>query len=378
MPTREDWDYQDFPPDLRCALLDSAITIEITDESNPEANTLSQILQDAKGVAWIGLTREAALDDWVCNASEMNGNTAVSSLGFEAKVVLLCTPTGGIQGLPDSGSLSRFMEKVPQMDPLRLAQAVLQRLQDSTSCWQIRSKTIVLLQTLLESKTWLSVYLPVLSSFAELMQRLETMRTTEHNPIPREQARKVLSLIQSNGKDNTLLMSKQTAVSPRAVRPPTKHEKRVSPMNKKKQPKPMSPVTTYSKRQGAVQPPPAIQTQSKTSKLSNNSQKIDDAAEIRPLTSPKIAKAAMASWRRRNSIETKIQANLLPMTEAMAKNPQFKNARAVWVSNSPRRGKGKRALIGTTHEPMQSCIQAAEPTTSRYNSGQFSSFAFMR
>lgn len=376
--TSEDWDYQDFPPDLRCALLDSAITNDVTDESNPEANALSQILHDAKGVAWVGLTREAALDDWVCHASEMNGSAAAaSSLGFEAKVVLLCTPIGGIQGQPDGDSLARFMEKVPQMDPMRLAQAVLQRLQDPASCWQIRSKTVVLLQTLLESKVWVSVYLPVLSSFSPLMQQLETMRTSEHNPIPREQARKVLSLIQSNGTDSTL-MTKQTVVSPKATRSHIKREKRVSPTSKK-QPKPVSPdATTYSRRQGSAQPPPAIQTQGKTFKLINNSQKKGDPAEIQPLTSPKIAKAAMASWRRRNSIETKMQANLLPMTEAMAKNPQFRNAHAVWISNSPRRGNSsKRASIGTTKEPMQSSIQAAEPTNSRYNSGQLSSFSFM-
>lgn len=62
----EDWDYQDFSPDKRRALLEEQVVADATDDLRPETDAIRYI-QDARQqqLNWSGLSLEDALAEYV-------------------------------------------------------------------------------------------------------------------------------------------------------------------------------------------------------------------------------------------------------------------------------------------------------------------------
>jgi hypothetical protein len=62
----EDWDYQDFSPDKRRALLEEEVSNDVDDDRQPEPGAMQLILKDSnRQLNWTGLSPEAALEEYV-------------------------------------------------------------------------------------------------------------------------------------------------------------------------------------------------------------------------------------------------------------------------------------------------------------------------
>lgn len=263
-------------------------------------------------------------------------------------MVIMSTPTGGIQGVPDADSLHRFVSKAQHMDPNLLAEAFAARLTDPASCWQTRSKALVLMQALTESSQPLAPhFLPALKHNATLMQQLDKLRALGHNHIARENARKALSLIQSNGRNAMLIAKEATMGKPHVhhvhgQRMHTEGHGASLASVRKKAPAVKRVVATTAT---APPPPPsALRLDAHQPEMQKN------APPLQP-TSPKIARAVLASWKRRNSQENPKAANAQDHPQLLGANIMTRSA------GSP---------------PSSSSI------SSRYQSGQLSAFTFIQ
>lgn len=259
----------------------------------------------------------------------------------------MSTPTGGIQGIPDTDTLHRFLNKAQHaMDPQALTQALFTRLQDTNCCWQTRSKVLVLIQALVESVPLVPRYLPPFKQSSSLMQLAEKLRTSDHNHVVRENARRVLSLIQSNGANPMLILREASVARANGTT--------LASVRTKKASSNPSATTTNVHRRVMKSPPPAPLANLKIDH--QRTKRNDDNRHLH--TSPKIARAALASWRRRNSQgqqDDEENPNLLPFQSP----PQM-------MTMSPRADCG----YGNT----ASAITTSAANASRYQSGQLSSF----
>ncbi|GLE03821.1 hypothetical protein PINS_up012732 [Pythium insidiosum] len=271
------------------------------------------------------------------------------TLPFETRVVMTATPNGGVQGVPDTDAIQRFLQQAPNMNPVAVTAAMYQRLQQTV--WQIRSKTLVLMEFVLESHDGLlNKYLPTFVGHPSLIQLLDKLRTQDHNPIVRENARKVLSLIRSSGSNPMLVAREHVEVKPHV---------RHTPQEKTKKVEKKSNLTVKTA------PPPTA----KTAKQQHHYH----------ATSPKVAAAALASWRRRSQLElTKPNAprsdgpNLMPfqqptMSITMSKNELF-----------PAKDDSSMKSTPPPAPSSPSNSKATAVNASRYNSGALSGFTFMQ
>lgn len=62
-PNSEDWDYQDFSPDKRRALLEEQVMNDVADDREPEADAIQHI--HSQQLNWSGLSPEDELDEYV-------------------------------------------------------------------------------------------------------------------------------------------------------------------------------------------------------------------------------------------------------------------------------------------------------------------------
>lgn len=371
----EDWDYQDFSPDKRRALLEEQVTNDVADDREPEVDALQHI--HSHQLNWSGLSPEDELAEYVLRpmpipiyfldsksnrlssylfvreSYDCTADASASSLSYEARVVLMSTPAGGIQGVPDTDTLHRFLNKAQHaMDPQALVQALFTRLQDKSCCWQSRSKVLVLIHALVESVSLAPHYLPLFKQSASLLQQLEKLRTSDHNHVARENARRALSLIQSNGA-NPMLIPREGATVTRAS------GATLASVRSKKA-KPSGTTANVNRRvvKSSASSPPAPLANIKTNH--QRAKANDDNRHLQ--TSPKIARAALASWHRRNSQGqddmTEKNPNLLPFQsppQMMTKSPGFGNMTS---------GSG--------------AITTSAANASRYQSGQLSAFTFIQ
>lgn len=58
----EEWDYQDFSPDKRCALLEGEVTADIQDDLYPENDAIHEI-KGVKNFNWSGEAPDADLEE---------------------------------------------------------------------------------------------------------------------------------------------------------------------------------------------------------------------------------------------------------------------------------------------------------------------------
>ncbi|TMW55330.1 hypothetical protein Poli38472_013221 [Pythium oligandrum] len=340
----EDWDYQDFSPDKRTPLLENEISIDIADDLAPDANAIQQI-KDAHNIDWSGLSRDEALADQ--DYGMMVGSNA--SLSFEDRVVIMATPSSGVQGLPDCDTLQRFLFHAPQLNMNLVAEAFSTRLQEKA--WQIRSKTLVLIEVLLEASELLPHCLGAFLAHPSLMKVLDAVRREDRNVMSRERARKVMSLIRSNGA-NAMLIARER-MSPKA-------HVRHTPTEKK--PKVKTPVSSpVAKKQAGNKTQPKLKV--------NTMAPVKESQHSYQTTSPTVAAAALASWRRRSMKEglgglpnlRKDPPNLMPfqkpptMTATMSLTQKMNQASAAELAPAAKK----------------------RPSLSRFGSGNLSAFAFM-
>ncbi|KAF1328466.1 hypothetical protein FI667_g6809, partial [Globisporangium splendens] len=322
----EDWDYQDFSPDKRHALLEEEVSNDVDDDRQPEPGAIQLIMKDHHHqLNWAGLSPEAALNDYDCGATL----AAHASLSYESKVVIMCTPAGGIQGTPDTDSLQRFLNKAQHMDPNLLADALCARLQDPVTCWQIRSKVLVLVQALTEVSQPLALhFLPSLQNNAVLLQQIEKLRTLDHNHVVRENAQgDVAAALEWQEPD----VDRERSGASEASRSPLAPKMDVRPRD-----------------------------------------------DLQQHTSPKIARAALASWRRHNSqenvfgsgMQAKNQANLMP--DAAMHKQQLMMQQANGCNINAMSQQGQPLQLSHTGSIIRS------DNSSRYQSGQISAFAFIQ
>lgn len=276
----------------------------------------------------------------------------------------MCTSGSGILGAPDADALARFVTKAKIMDPRAVTVALATRLQEATTCWQIRSKTLVLVCTLVESPTLAPSFLSLIQDHETLLPRIEALYRTDHNHIVRENARKALSLVLTNGA-NALHIAKETS-SPRSP-----HSGRhihgngnnttlasVRKGNVMAKPQARNPTAATIKTQTA--PPPA--TIKVNIARSPRQQSLQVRAEDQASISPKIARAALASWRRRMSQNevgsAKNNPHLLPFqTPAM-------------LAMAMAAGSGGTSRSGNI-------TTSSNASATRYESGQLSAFTFI-
>ncbi|EEY60852.1 cleavage induced hypothetical protein [Phytophthora infestans T30-4] len=318
----EDWDYQDFAPDKRCALLDNEE--EVNSRDDPDESCASSPIPKTVRKSWVGLTPDAEIENIDC------GQAAVNLCGYEAKLIAVCTPPGGIHGIPDTESVQRLFAQIPRLDAANVATAFSTRLQDDVArrSWQIRAKAIILMQMLVEIKPFSGRYIPAFAANPTLMQQLEVHRTGTYKQVIREGSRKLLSLVRSNGTDPALIPKE----SPTKPHPPKMSPGKLA-VNKVFKPEPvMSKITAL-----LVQSPKPSQ-----------------------VMSPKVSLAVQASWRRRNSAtkSDKEDENLMPFQQLTpTSNP--KEIRNSWVYGAP-----KEALITSSN--------------ARLDSGSLSAFSFVQ
>uniref|UniRef100_K3WT71 Uncharacterized protein n=1 Tax=Globisporangium ultimum (strain ATCC 200006 / CBS 805.95 / DAOM BR144) TaxID=431595 RepID=K3WT71_GLOUD len=357
----EDWDYQDFSPDKRRALLEEEVSNDVDDDRQPEPGAMQLILKDSnRQLNWTGLSPEAALEDFDCGATL----AAHASLSYESKVVIMCTPAGGIQGTPDADSLQRFLNKAQYMNPQLLADALYARLQDPNTCWQIRSKVLVLVHALTEASHPLAPrFLPSLQNNAALLQQMEKLRTLDHNHVVRENARKAMSLLRSDGMNPMLIVNDPAPAKPhvRHVRVARDQDSTLASVRKK-------PVV--AKKTMTPPPPPLMAPKMDTRPRD----------ELQQHTSPKIARAVLASWRRRKSQEnvfgSDMQANVMPSQHppdaAMYKQQLMMQQSNGYTTSNAMNQQGQPMAVSRTGSIVRS------GSSSRYQSGQISAFAFIQ
>lgn len=141
---------------------------------------------------------------------------AVKLCGYESKLVAVCTPPGGIQGIPDAESVRRLLAQIPRLDAANVSAAFAARLQDDDAqhSWQVRAKAIVLMQMLAEIKPFAARYIPAFLADQGLLKQLEALRTGNYKPVVREGARKLLSLIRSNGANPAFVPKESPMTKP--------------------------------------------------------------------------------------------------------------------------------------------------------------------
>ncbi|KAK1936934.1 hypothetical protein P3T76_009712 [Phytophthora citrophthora] len=339
----EDWDYQDFSPDKRCALL--ANEEEHNERDDPEENRTIKSIPKSIRKAWVGLTPDAELEDFDC------GQTSANVSGYEAKLVALCTPAGGIQSIPDADSVQRLLAQIPRLEASKVATAFALRLQNGP--WQVRAKAIVLMQMLVEIKPFAGRYLPAFRSNPTLMQQLEALRTGSLKQVVREGARKLLSLIRSDGTDPTSIPKANGMAKP--------HVRHVQIGNKnKKTPKPSPAPAKQQLSPGKLAVDrvfrPELKMSKSTALLVQQQPKVSKPSLV---VSPKVSQAVQASWRRRNSV-TKDQedGNLMPFQKIQAAAP-----RNSWIYGTPAKSGG---------------VPSSITTSSRVDSGSYSAFSFVQ
>ncbi|KAG1687775.1 hypothetical protein DVH05_004644 [Phytophthora capsici] len=344
----EDWDYQDFSPDKRCALLENEE--EHNERDDPEENRMIKPIPKAMRKAWVGLTPDAELEDFDC------GQTSSANIsGYEAKLVALCTPPGGIQSVPDADSVQRLLAQIPRLDASKVAAAFAVRLQDAdTQCsWQVRAKAIVLMLMLVEIKPFAGRYLPAFRSNPTLMQQLEALRTGSLKQVNREGARKLLSLIRSDGTDPTFVPKGNGMVKPHV------RHVQIGNKNKKKTPKPSPAPVKQQLSPGKLAVDRVFRPELKMSKSTALLVQQPKVSKPSLVVSPKVSQAVQASWRRRNSV-TKDQedGNLMPYQKIPAVAP-----RNSWIYGTPAKTGG---------------VQSSITTSSRFDSGNYSAFSFVQ
>lgn len=269
----------------------------------------------------------------------------------------LSTPLGGIQGMPDADGLQRLLAYAPRLEAPRLAAALVARLQhtNAETCWQVRAKTLVVMQLLVESKPLAARFLPSFRADAQLMRRLDGLRTSDRNNTVRESARKLMSLIGSGGADPMLIPRE-----PSPSKPHIRHHQVTSASSKKVSGEQQKVASVTKKLAGmSVKKSPSkpmmkVNTAVAMDKGSNGSgfQQI----------SPKIARAAMASWRRRSMNSRPSEpSNLMPFQQPKA-----------WGS-----GDNFKQSSSVMNPPAAPSITTSG-NASRYQSGQISAFTFIR
>lgn len=258
----------------------------------------------------------------------------------------MSTPAGGIQGVPDADTLYRFLNKAQHaMEPQALTQALVSRLQDPNCCWQTRSKVLVLIHALIESVALAPHYLSLFKQNGGqlMLPLLEKLRTSDHNHVVRENARRALSLIQSNGANSMQIPRETTAVKANGATLASVRSKKANPS---------------VNRRVIKSPPSAPLTSIKIDHQQRHTKKDDRHLH----TSPKIARAALASWRRRNS-----QSQEDDVTETNPNLLQFQSPPQMMKSGS-----------GSGFGYMASTSGITTSNASRYQSGQLSAFTFIQ
>ncbi|KAG2778225.1 hypothetical protein PC129_g9268 [Phytophthora cactorum] len=349
----EDWDYQDFAPDKRCALLDNEE--EINSRDDPDESLATSPTPKSVRKSWVGLTPDAELDNIDC------GQTAANVCSYEAKLVAICTPPGGILGIPDAESVQRLFAQIPRLDAANVALAFSERLQDDGAqrSWQVRAKAVVLMQMLVEIKPFAGRYLPAFAANSTLMQQLEVLRTGTHKQVIREGARKLLSLIRSNGT-NPALVPKESPTKP--------HVRHVQLGGKRqKSPKPVQPPQI--KQQPSMSPGKLAVNKVFKPELVMSKSTALLVQSPRPslVISPKVSLAVQASWRRRNSV-TKSEhedENLMPFQKPTSTTASKE------IRNSSIYGASKQ--VGGT--ARQTSITSSN---ARLDSGSLSAFSFVQ
>jgi len=290
---------------------------------------------------------------------------AVKVCGFEAKLVAVCTPPGGIQGIPDAESVQRLLAQIPRLDAVNVTAAFAARLQDDDAqhSWQVRAKAIVLMQMLVEIKPFAGRYIPAFLANSALLQQLDALRTGTHKQVIREGARKLLSLIRSNGANPAFIPKGSPASKP--------HVRHVQLGNKQKKTTP--------------KPAPAPQPQQHPSKMPMSAGNVAVNKAFRPelvmskstallvhnvprpslVMSPKVSQAVQASWRRRNSLTKDEDDNLMPFQKPPTA-PGTTNSRASWVNGTPMQ------VGGMARQP------SITSSSSRLDSGRISAFSFVQ
>ncbi|GMF34824.1 unnamed protein product [Phytophthora fragariaefolia] len=348
----EDWDYQDFSPDKRCALLENEEEYDTRD--GPDESQIIKPIPKSIRKAWVGLTPDAELENFDC------AQAAAKLCGYELKLVAVCTPPGGIQGIPDAESVRRLLAQAPRLDAANVTAAFAARLQDSDAhhSWQVRAKAIVLMQMMVEIKPFAGRYIPAFLANQALLEQLDALRMSTQKPVIREGARKLLSLIRSNGTNPALIPKESPTAKPhiRHVQMGSKQKKNVT---KAPQIQPQSSKLTMSPGKLAVNKvfkPEPIMSKS-TSLLIHNP---------RPslVMSPKVSQAVQASWRRRNS-----------MTKADCDDDNLIPFQKIQMSPAPINSWVHGGAVQSSGVTRQSSITTS---SSRLDSGRLSAFSFVQ
>ncbi|KAG6614347.1 transducin wd40 repeat-like superfamily protein isoform 1 [Phytophthora cinnamomi] len=348
----EDWDYQDFSPDKRCALLEHEEEYDARDGPD-ESQTIKSIPKSVRK-AWVGLTPDAELENFDC------AHAAVKLRGYESKLVAVCTPPGGIQGIPDADNVRRLLAQIPRVDAANMAAAFAARLQDDDAqhSWQVRAKAIVLMQMLVEIKPFAGRYIPAFLANQNLLQQLDALRTGTHKAVVREGARKLLSLIRSNGANPALIPKASPMAKPhlRHVQLGNKQKKNIT----KPAPQIQSQPSNLTMSPGKL----AVNKVFKPEPIMSKSTSLRVHARPSLVMSPKVSQAVQASWRRRNSV-TKSEHeddNLMPYQKiqptAVARNS--------WIYG------------GAAHTGGMTRQSSITTSSSRLDSGRLSAFSFVQ
>lgn len=309
---------------------------------------------------WKGLSPDAELDEYDCGVDSID-----ASLGVEGKLVALSTPPGGIQGMPDADGLQRLLAHAPRLEVSRVTTALAARLQhkSASGCWQVRAKTLVVMQLLAESKPLAARFLPAFRADGQLLRQLDALRTMDRNATVRESARKLLSLIGSNGGDPMLIPRQPVPAKPHVrhhqMNSSKKTEKAVSTQQSVSSTKVAADRVTKKMTGLAIKP-----TANKPAMKVNTTGDLSTANSTYQHTSPKIARAAMASWRRRSMANRPDNAaHLMPYQQP-----------STWST-------AKSSFGGKELTPPAPPVFTPGITTSgnasRYQSGQMSAFTFL-
>ncbi|POM65139.1 Hypothetical protein PHPALM_19198 [Phytophthora palmivora] len=345
----EDWDYQDFSPDKRCALLENAEEHNARDEQESPIKPISKSTRKA----WVGLSPDAELENFDYTSATTN------VLGYEAKLVAVCTPPGGIQGIPDANSVQRLLAQIPRLDPVNVTAAFVARLKDGDGqqSWQIRAKAIVLMQMLVEIKPFAGRYIPAFAGNGSLLQLLDTLRTGTHKQVIREGARKLLSLIRSNGSNPAFIPKGPT------VKPHVRHVQIGNKQKKANKPAPTQQQSSKHMSPGKLAVNKVFRPElvmSKSTALLVQGQHPNPSLVV----SPKVSLAVQASWRRRNSV-TKADhedKNLMPFQKIQPTVAP----RNSWIYGGPPGGMARQSSI------------TSSSSSSRLDSGRISAFSFVQ
>ncbi|KAG7395472.1 hypothetical protein PHYBOEH_003702 [Phytophthora boehmeriae] len=333
----EDWDFQDFSPDKRCALLDNKEEINERDDQSPEKNTIRKPRE-----SWVGLSPDAKLENYNCS------QVADNFTSYEAKLIAVCTPIGGIQGIPDADSVQRLLAQLPRLDAMKVSAAFAERLQDEVARqnWQVRARTVLLMQMLVEIKPFAPRFIPVFQANTALLKQVDALRTSTSKQVIREGARKFLSLIQSNGVNPNLI----ARTSP--TKPHVRHVQMRSADKKKMKTKPTPAVQAQN---GVFKPP----IMSKATSL------VIQHPRPSLVISPKVSQAARASWVRRNSIQkAEEEANLMPFQKIQPPTGSQSVVNHAWMNSGM--------------APSSITVGGGAPNSSRYDSGTISAFSFVQ